>query len=211
VSQENRDDELMKLIAVTVADDFAAARRILTTSPSLAGAMLVKRGATRQSAVPYYFDAIDHYVYAGDTALHIAAAAYSLPITRLLVKLEANASAANRRGAQPLHYAADGVPGSAHWNPRAQADVIRCLVKAGADPDARDKSGVSPLHRAIRMRCSSAVEALLECGADVSLRNGSGSTVWDLATKSTGRGGSGSAEAREEQARIVRLLEAARR
>ena len=107
--------------------------------------------------------------------LHVAAAAYSLELTRRLIKLHGIVSASNRRGAQPLHYAADGAPGSGHWNPRAQARVIRALVEAGADPNAVDKNGVSPLHRAIRTRCSSAVEALIDCGADVIQRNGSGS------------------------------------
>jgi hypothetical protein len=37
-------------------------------------------GATRQAAQAHYLHAIAHYVYAGDTALHIAAAAYQKDI-----------------------------------------------------------------------------------------------------------------------------------
>jgi ankyrin repeat protein len=43
-------------------------------------------------------------------------------------------------------------------------------------------------------------------GADARRRNGNGSTPLHLAVQSTGRGGSGSAAAREQQATIVRLL-----
>jgi ankyrin repeat protein len=114
--------------------------------------------------------------------------------------------ARNRRGAQPLHYAADGMPGSGHLDPNAQRDTVITLLEAGADPNAVDKSGVTPLHRAIRNRCSLAARALIEGGADVRRPNGSGSTPIELAHWTTGRGGSGSSIAKAEQKVIVRLL-----
>ena len=80
------------------------------------------------------------------------------------------------------------------------------LVESGADPDAAAAGGVTPLHRAVRNRCSAAVETLLRVGADPDLPNGSGSTAIDLARLTTGRGGSGSAEARAEQRIILDLL-----
>jgi len=83
---------------------------------------------------------------------------------------------------------------------------VTCLIGAGADPNALDKSGVAPLHRAVRTRCMAAVRALLAGGADPNLANKSGSTPLALATQTTGRGGSGSPEARREQVEIVRLL-----
>ncbi len=52
-----------------------------------------------------------------------------------------------------------GVPGLAGWNPVRQRDVIACLIEAGADPNAAAAGGVTPLHRALRNRCSAAVEA----------------------------------------------------
>ena len=100
--------------------------------------------------VPYFLDAIGHHVYAGDTALHIAAAAYRADIARELVDLGANARARNRLGSEPLHYAAVGGPGSKHWNPEAQAATIAFLIRAGADPNAANKSGAGPLHQAVR-------------------------------------------------------------
>jgi ankyrin repeat protein len=89
-----------------------------------------------------------------------------------------------------------------------QAATIAILIEAGADPNSLDKSGVAPLHRAVRTRCAAAIEALLEGGADACARNKSGSTPLLLASQNTGRGGSGSPEARAQQEEILRLLQA---
>ena len=83
-----------------------------------------------------------------------------------MIAAGADIRARNRRGAEPLHYAADGVRGSRAFNPRAQAATIACLIAAGADPNAIDKRSVTPLHRAVRTRCAAAVGALLDGGAD---------------------------------------------
>lgn len=164
-------------------------------------------GATREDATPWWFETIKHYVYAGDTALHAAAASHVPELVHMLLTLGADVGARNRRGAQPLHYAADGAPGWDGWDPAGQAAAIDMLIAAGADPDARDNSGVAPLHRAVRTRCAAAVEALLDAGADANLRNRSGSSPMKLATHATGRGGSGSAAAHQQQAIIVHALE----
>jgi ankyrin repeat protein len=123
-------------------------------------------------------------------------------MAELLVSHEADCRAKNRRGAEPLHYAAD----ANRWDPSAQADVIEYLLSIGADPSAVDHSGVAPLHRAVRTRSLPAVRALLDGGADPRQRNKAGSTPLHLAVQTTGRGGSGSSEAREQQAGIIRLL-----
>jgi hypothetical protein len=83
------------------------------------------------------------------------------------------------------------------------------LIAAGADPDAVAAGGVTPLHRAVRNRCSAAVRVLLEAGADPQRPNDAGSTATTLADQTTGRAGSGSPEAKAEQARIIALLSAA--
>ena len=200
---------LMTLVRAIVADDAPTALRLLATSGSLASAR-AGEGATRAAAVDYYLAEIEHYLYEGDTALHIAAAAYRLAIVRQLITMGADVGARNRRGAQPLHYAADGIPGAPNWNPGAQAAIITRLIEAGADPDATDKSGVTPLHRAVRTRCAAAVHALLDGGADARRKNKTGSTPIQLATWATGRGGTGSPQSKEQQAEIVRLLRTAR-
>jgi ankyrin repeat protein len=160
----------------------------------------IHSGASRQDAEDYFLDAIHHYVYGGDTALHIAAAAHQRELAESLVTRGADVRARNRRGAEPLHYAADGGPDA------QQCDVITYLVDVGADPNAMDKSGVAPLHRAVRNRCSAAVSALIENGADPLLMNGSGSTPLHLAVQNTGKSNSGSEAARDEQRRIIVLL-----
>jgi ankyrin repeat protein len=85
-------------------------------------------------------------------------------------------------------------------------EVVEYLVKAGANPNSADKSGVTPLHRAVRNRCAGAVGVLLANGADPRRKNKSGSTPLHLAVQSTGRGGSGSPLAKEQQKKIILLL-----
>lgn len=199
------DAALMTLLRAIAAADDVTTSRLLAGSQALAGAR-AERGATRHAAEQFYLAEIQHYVYAGDTALHIAAAAHRPETARLLLSLGADVGARNRRRAQPLHYAADGVPGSPAWDPRAQAETISGLIAAGADPNASDKGGVTPLHRAIRTRCAAAVRALLDGGADPHRGNGRGSTPMQLATWTTGRGGAGSPESKAQQGEIVQLL-----
>ena len=200
------DMALWELVGAIVAGDVAGASRLLAATPPLAGASF-QTGATRQTAKPYHLDRIGRYIYAGDTALHIAAAAYQTEVVRKLIAEGADVHARNRHGEEPLHAAAVGVPGSRAWNPSAQAATILCLIQAGADPDTADRRGVSPLHRAVRTRCAAAVRTLLECGADPARKNKSGSTPMLLATQNTGRGGTGSPEAKSQQQEILRLLQ----
>jgi hypothetical protein len=65
---------------------------------------------------------------------------------------------------------------------------------------------VAPLHRAVRTRCAAALSALLEGGADAQPKNKRGSTPLKLARLNTGRGGSGSPEAKAQQEQIVRVV-----
>ena len=195
---------LIDLIRAIVRCD-GTAEPLLDAAPHLA-TETVRRGATREDSREWYFEAITHYVYEGDTALHVAAAAYDVATATRLLALGADPNATNRRGATPLHYACDGVPDGPSWDPVAQAAVVRLLVASGAYADAIDKSGVAPLHRAVRTRCSEAVRALLDGGAVASLPNRSGSTPLDLARMTTGRGGSGTPAARREQQAISEML-----
>jgi hypothetical protein len=180
--------------------------RLLDELPDLA-TVAIPIGASRQDAEPYFLTPIGHYVYAGDTGLHIAAAAYDCATAESLIMQGARVRARNRRGAEALHYAADGSPDGPNWDPVAQRSVIEHLIAAGADANARDNSGVTALHRAVRTRCSEAVRALLHNGADAWLPNKNGSTPLDLAGRNTGRGGSGTVAAKDEQRRIIALLQ----
>src|ERR1043166_3515215 len=191
----------LEFIRLVIAEDTDRVSRRLSAAPALATTASFV-GATRQEAACFFFTEISHYLYAGDTALHMAAATFSRPMAELLVSHGADCRARNRRGAEPLHYAAD----SNRSLPREQASVIRYLLSIGADPCAVDKSGVAPLHRAVRTRSLSAVKALLDGGANPRQPNKAGSTPLHLAVQTTGRGGSGSDEARKQQRGIIKLL-----
>jgi hypothetical protein len=206
VGSRTPDSALLQLVQAIVTDDGTVASRLLAASPDLAMACFAE-GATRGSPKPHFIDEIKCYFYARDTALHMAAAAYRTEMVQQLIAMGADVRARNRRGAEPLHAASVGIPGSRMWNPQAQAAAIACLIGAGADPNAVDNSGVTPLHRAVRTRCASAVQALLEGGADAGRKNNNGSTPGLLAVRNTGRGGTGSPEAKAQQREILRLLE----
>jgi hypothetical protein len=186
--------------------DVPEVSRVLDASGDQIAALPIPFASSRRDPMSYFLDPIGHHVYAGDTALHIAAAAYRRDLAHMLVDKGAVVRARNRRGAEPLHYAADGNPDSARWKPDAQREVIAYLVASGADPNALDRSGVAPLHRAVRTRCSAAVQTLLDNGANPKLSNKSGSTPLHLAVQNTGRGKSGTAGAREQQAAIIEIL-----
>jgi hypothetical protein len=70
---ESGDAALMALVRVIVARNVHKACRLLAASPGLA-AQAIEVGASRSVSQPYFFEEITHYVYAGDTALHVAAA-----------------------------------------------------------------------------------------------------------------------------------------
>ena len=199
------DSQFPVLFRAIAAGDAPEVSRMLATFPALASEPS-PTGASRSVSAPFYLERIEHYVYAGDTALHVASAAYQASIARDLVARGAAVRARNRRGAEPLHHACDGSPGSTRWDPVAQVATIECLLAAGANPNATDRSGVTPLHRAVRTRCAAAARLLLDNGANARQVNGRGSTPLQLAGQTTGRSGSGSAEAREQQAEIVQLL-----
>ena len=199
------DGALLALFVAIAFRDDVGVTRMLDQTPGLATHPL-RVGASRQDPRPYFLIPIRHYVYAGDTALHVVAAAHHRGLAETLVAQGAAVRARNRRGAEPLHYAADGHPGADLLDSNAQREMISYLIDAGADPDAIDKSGVAPLHRAVRTRSSAAVSALIDRGADPLLMNKAGSTPLHLAVQNTGKSNSGSEPAKEEQHRIIVLL-----
>jgi hypothetical protein len=191
--------ELGALFVAIAEGGRTSARALLDSTPSLATARLARREE-------FFIPRCHAQVYEGDTALHAAAFAYDCDLARELIERGADVHAANRRGAEPLHAAAIGQPGSDNWDPARQSAVIGYLIEAGADPNAAAHGGVTPLHRAVRNRCSGAVEALLRAGADPRSENDRGSTPSDLACRTTGRSGSGSPAAKAEQEIIRELL-----
>src|SRR5947207_3963389 len=89
------------MLAAIVEDNCRAVKALLEADGGLAARLIRK---------PKFYDSkIFHWIYAGDTALHLAAAGYRVEIVRLLLLAGADPNAAaNHRRSSPLHYAADG-------------------------------------------------------------------------------------------------------
>jgi len=185
------------LLAAILDDDHAKAKDLLKADAGLATRLI--------DEAKLYESKIFHWIYAGDTALHLAAAGYRVDIVGLLLAAGADPNAAgNHRRSGPLHYAADGYINGPAWDAKKQVQTIRRLLDAGANINGQDKNGATPLHRAVRTRCAAAVECLLKAGSNPALRNNPGSAPFHLAVQDTGRGGSGAEEARVAQRQIIR-------
>jgi len=183
------------LLQMILEDDQDEVRHLLEQEPALA-----TLGAGRAVLDPR----LAHWIYTGDSALHVAAAAYRVETGRMLLRAGANGRLASpHRHSEPLHYAANGHPQSPSWDPAKQVGMIQLLIQAGGRVNAQDKNGATPLHLAVRTRCAAAVLALLDAGADPARRNRSGSTPFHLAVQNTGRGGSGQAPAKAAQREII--------
>lgn len=184
------------ILTAILEDDRQRAKQLIKAEPQLA--------TRRIEEARLYESKVVHWIYAGDTALHLAAAGYRIELVQLLLAVGADPnSIKNHRQSGPLHYAADGYINGPDWNARRQVQTIQCLLDAGADINAQDKNGASPLHRAVRTRCAAAVKCLLERGSDARLKNKSGSTPFHLAVQNTGRGGTGAEAAKAAQRQII--------
>ena len=179
----------------------------------LAGAREVarlRRDDPRAARAPAWRDhlveTIPHWLYVGDTGLHLAAAGLWPEAARALLASGADPNAENRRGATPLHYACDARPASAGtWNPTAQAALIDALGEHGAELDRADGGGATALHRAVRARSVAAVRRLLALGARTDGTLGARrSSPLHLAVQPTGA--SGTARTLDEQLEIIDLL-----
>lgn len=192
-----------RLLQAILDDDRAAVKKLLKQDSTL-----VAQGFQQPIL---YQSRIFHWLYVGDTTLHLAAAGYRAEIAKLLIAAGADPnSVKNHRWSGPLHYAADGFITEPDYDSRHQVKMIECLLSAGAAVNAADKNGATPLHRAVRTRSAAAVKYLLAAGADAKLRNNSGSTPFHLAVQNTGRGGSGAKAAIAAQREIIETLLAAK-
>jgi len=188
---------MKELISAIVNDDATAAKRLLQSDAGLASRLI--------RTAKLHHSGIFHWIYVGDTALHVAAAGYRVEIVRLLLRSGADPNAAkNRRKSSPLHYAADGFITGPAWDAKRQVKTIDFLLQNGADIHLQDMNGATPLHRAVRTRCAAAVKFLLKAGGDPTMRNESGSTPFHLAVQNTGRGGSGAPAAVSAQREIIK-------
>src|SRR5262245_31224619 len=120
------------LLAAILDDNVAQVKKLLKREPELVSARVEK--------AVFYDTAIFHWLYVGDTALHLAAAGYRLEIVTALIAAGADPNAAfNHRRGTPLHYAADGYINGPAWDTKRQVETIRKLLEAGAGIDSKDK------------------------------------------------------------------------
>lgn len=188
-------EQFRSLITAIAGDDRIKVWELLKEDDAL---------ANRQVAEGHYENRIAHWIYAGDTALHIAAAGHRVEIARMLLNTGAEVRAAgNHLHSQPLHYAADGALNHPFWDAEQQVAMLRLLLDAGAVIDAPDKNGATALHHAVRNRCSAAVKCLLSAGAAVTARNKSGSTPFHVAVQSLDRRETNVERARAAQREII--------
>src|SRR5260370_5031493 len=93
---------LRQLVDAIVANDGALFSKLIDGPSALATASFAQ-GATRQGASPCFIKEIGHYIYAGDTALHFAAASYRHKMADQLIQAGHNVGSKKRRGTEPLH------------------------------------------------------------------------------------------------------------
>src|SRR5215470_12840256 len=130
------------LLAI-VDEDVRTVKRLQKQDKELASRLISK--------AKLYQSKIFHWIYVGDTALHLAAAGYRVEIVKALLKAGADVNAAqNMRKSSPLHYAADGFITGPVWDAKRQVATLRCLLEHGADIHLADKNGATALHRAVR-------------------------------------------------------------
>src|SRR5207245_10318979 len=119
------------ILTAIVDDDLPTVKKLLTADPGLATGLI--------DEARLYQSKIVHWIYAGDTALHLAAAGYRVELVRLLLAAGADPnSTTNDRQTGPLHYAADGYINGPDWNAIRQVKTIQCLLDAGAEINAQD-------------------------------------------------------------------------
>jgi hypothetical protein len=85
------------LLTAIVDDDRTAVKAFLKADPKLASQQI--------DEAKLYEAKIFHWIYVGDTALHLAAAGYRVEIIQLLLSAGADPnSIGNHRRSSPLHY-----------------------------------------------------------------------------------------------------------
>ncbi len=102
----------------------------------------------------------------GDTALMIAIAANSQPVTEALLKSGASVNARTQNGSTALHLAAL----------RGDPEIARLLIKRKADVDAKTDIGETPLMIAALRGYPDTVKLLLDAGADINAKDNRGET-----------------------------------
>ena len=112
------------------------------------------------------------------TLLHEVAGQGSLLIVEFLLHLGADPNARDQWGHTPLYFVGNASHGS------NGADVVHVLAQSGANVNAQERlKHCTALHMAARRGNVPVAEALLDCGADIEMRDKLGDTPLHRAVK----------------------------
>ena len=156
------DRPLERAVKRIEKNDADGLRRLLAQDPSLV------RG-TGAGLLPHW-----HW-----TLLHLATSRKaSLDVVSALVDAGSDVNAQDNEGNTPLHFAVKRIKHETF--PKADYDgIIRLLLEKKADVHIVNVSGASPLHTSVAFRADpSAVEMLIQAGADVNLKTFKSAGAW---------------------------------
>jgi ankyrin repeat protein len=119
---------------------------------------------------------VNTYSYDGWTPLHLAAHFGQTAAASALVAHGADVALRSRNPLDnmPLHAA---VAGGEH------VELVRLLLDHGADPNSTQHGGYTPLHETAQNGFLISTQALLDAGADATIRTSDGKTARDLAAE----------------------------
>lgn len=166
-------------LAAQCPSETRSAFQALMPRPQLAGALSLQHAvAHRQTELVSMLVTMGFSVNAqaadGDRPLNTAAAVGDATITKLLLEHGADPNLPSRSGNTPLHDAAL----------HGKADEIGLLLARGARIDAPTlDDGSTAIHLAASFDRLDAVKALVQHGANITLKNAKGFTAADLAVK----------------------------
>ena len=90
------DADLFTFLRSVAAGNVIEVSRALDSSGNRFALEAIRIGSTRQDPTTYFLSAVRRHVYAGDTGLHIAAAAYGQRLAQLLIDKGSSVRARNR-------------------------------------------------------------------------------------------------------------------
>lgn len=108
-----------------------------------------------------------------ESPLHVAAQGRGLDALKFLIDRGADVQFGTQDGDESisvLHRVLDGLEENEPFNKQMLRDVITLLVNEGVDVDCVDDDDSTPLMMAASVGCVDAVQAFLDCGADVNFQ-----------------------------------------
>jgi ankyrin repeat protein len=153
----------------------------------------------------YYDSPISHWMYTGDTAMHLLCAAKQIEGINQLIDNGCGINTNNnRRKSTPLHYACEYIFEQDVYDQEQQEKLILKLIELGANINAEDKNGNTPLMTAIRSRALKAVQVLNTLNPI--LKTEHLDKIERMLNSNTGRGGVSCEQAKANLIEIKKLM-----